>query len=438
MRPILLTAMIGTLACAGTVTAQSPERDQPNRNQPRERTQDERQDQNRDQYARNQSLKESFTTCDTLLDASIKSERDTEHEAEVDELIMDTRNGRILYAIVDTNEILGSEDKIVALPYGALAWDAATKTYRINASTAQLAALPKFDEDNWKNLQSDSWWSSLRGAFGDRSEFRDARDQKGDEYTMFFHDGRAETMKGHVVSVDRQMPSTRDSKYCAVVLSSPEDNQRHVVLLAPVEYLDQQSVALPKEGSEINVTTIKGYNAKGEPIRVAQRVTIDGKTVELRDDKGVPKWKAVNDRGPFYLERVSALTDGSLMIEGEEFGDVNQVIFEPQSGQLAFYIISVGGVLGIDDTLYPVPDDAVTIGQEDNLYIDMSKSKFRLAPKLSGKGTDDLNVAAFASSVYDYYGAKRPDFDLKRSEKWCDEDEKARDKDEDHNEHPDR
>lgn len=432
--------MIGTLACAPAVTAQSPERDQPNRNQPRERTQDERQNPNRDQYARNQGLKENFTTCDTLLDASIKSERDTEHEAEVDELIVDTRNGRILYAIVDTNEILGSEDKIVALPYGALSWDPATRTYRINASTAQLAALPKFDEDNWKNLQSDSWWSSLRGAFGDRSEFRDAQDQDGDEYTVFFHDGRAETMKGQVVSVDRQMPSSRDSKYCAVVLSSPEDNQRHVVLLAPVDYLDQNSVALPKEGTEVNVTTIKGYNAKGEPIRVAQRITIDGKTVELRDDEGVPRWKSVNDRGPFYLERVSNLTDGSLMIEGEEFGDVSQAIFEPQSGQLAFYIISVGGVLGIDDTLYPVPGSAVTIGQEDHLYIDMSKSKFRLAPKLSGKGTDDLNVAAFASSVYDYYGVKRPDFNLKRSEKWSQEEGNRDDRnmDEDRNEHPDR
>lgn len=58
--------------------------------------------------------------------------------------------------------------------------------------------------------------------------------------------------------------------------------------LGPTQFLTDQKLEL-KKGDTIQITGAKASTRRGEMF-IARQVTSDGKTVTLRDEKGVPAW----------------------------------------------------------------------------------------------------------------------------------------------------
>jgi hypothetical protein len=359
-----------------------------------------------------------FETCSTLLDATAVNGNDLDHAADIDDFVMDMRNGRAVFAIIDTNGLLGSDNKVVAVPYGAMTWDPHTQKYAINITAAQLKNLPSFDASDMSHLQDPSWFSTLRGIFDDQKEFDALEANGGDEYTWHFTQNRPETLNGTIVGVDRKAKTTLGSTCYAVLVQEKDTQKRHSVLIAPAAYLNGQAM-VPVEGNEIRIESIAATNADGEAIRVARSIKVNDKTLRLRDDKGIPAWDsdpAVAARNFYKL--ASDIDNGVLYAQSEKFGDLTDIVLEAKSGTAAFAIVSTGGLLGVGDTLYPVPCAAVSHGSNQKLYSSKSIDELKRAPKLSDNGVNDLNDDGFMKRVCDYYGVSPKEFDTKRSLRW--------------------
>ena len=91
--------------------------------------------------------------------------------------------------------------------------------------------------------------------------------------------------------------------------------------------------------------------------------------------------------------------------QGEDLGKVNDLAVDVESGRIVQVILASGGFLGIDDTLRGVPPSALhyDAGQK-TLQLDISKDKFKAAPKCNSSNWNEATQSNQVDQVYSYYG----------------------------------
>lgn len=70
----------------------------------------------------------------------------------IEDLVIDARNNRVVYAILSFGGILGMGDKHFAIPWEALSFDASEKMAVLAIDKDRLSNAPGFDRDNWPDL----------------------------------------------------------------------------------------------------------------------------------------------------------------------------------------------------------------------------------------------------------------------------------------------
>lgn len=360
------------------------------------------------------SPRPDFVKCEQLLDAKVTSSADEGRTAEVVDFVVDTRNGRFVYGVLDTGGLFGVNEQRIAIPYGALTWERKGR-YSINATADQLKALPRWNGNDLAHLQTRSWMSTLRGIFGEQPELADDLHQRGDEYTSLFQERSEQTIKGEIAAIEPSHASLHDRPMLAIMIDAGSGEQWRTVLLAPETYITNEGRS-PSEGMRAAAVVVAANDANGKHVYVARNVTIDGKRLSLRDDEGRPRW--TDDEPGDYLMLASDIDDATLYADGAEFGGVSSCVIEAHSGTAAFAIVAHGGVLGVDSTLYPVPCRAIVVGPRQDFHVELPAEKLKLAPKLSEDGADDLANRGFAQRVFDYFGVTHRAFDTGRSANW--------------------
>jgi hyperosmotically inducible periplasmic protein len=89
----------------------------------------------------------------------------------------------------------------------------------------------------------------------------------------------------------------------------------------------------------------------------------------------------------------------------EKLGNVENLAVDVESGRIVQVIISSGGLIGMGETLTPVPPGALhhDVGQKI-LNLDASMEKFNAAPKCDTAKWDEDTQSNRVSEVYGYYG----------------------------------
>lgn len=167
LHPILMAlALAGPIA---TATAQSPNASQPTTTSAQEsseratpRSTSERNAMQAGAEANKEQLKVSDSDLQNeVTDANKASKiigkevRNTQNEkiGKVKDLVVDTRSGRIAYAVLSTGGMFG-DGKLIAVPLDALSLKPGEKHFLIEAAKDRLAAAPGFSEDNWPKLNA--------------------------------------------------------------------------------------------------------------------------------------------------------------------------------------------------------------------------------------------------------------------------------------------
>jgi len=92
---------------------------------------------------------------------------------ELKEIMLDTRNGRVGYAVLSFGGFLGMGDKLFAVPWSALTLDTVNKHLVLNVEKKRLDEAPGFDKDNWPDMADPTWESEIHSYYGTRAYSRD-------------------------------------------------------------------------------------------------------------------------------------------------------------------------------------------------------------------------------------------------------------------------
>ena len=93
-------------------------------------------------------------------------------------------------------------------------------------------------------------------------------------------------------------------------------------------------------------------------------------------------------------------------LQNQDLGQIDEVLIDPDTGQVRFVILEVGGFLGLGATRVAVPLSAFQITPEGNTskwVLDADKEKLKNAPKVEGKNYQRLYTRSEAEPIFVYW-----------------------------------
>lgn len=91
--------------------------------------------------------------------------------------------------------------------------------------------------------------------------------------------------------------------------------------------------------------------------------------------------------------------------QGENLGDIKEVVIDPHSGRVAYGVVSFGGFLGMGEKLFAIPFSAFAYDLANNEYVlDVSRDRLKSAPGFAADKWPTMSDEKWNREVYKYYG----------------------------------
>ena len=108
-------------------------------------------------------------TATTIIGDNVYNLED-EKLGEIKDIMLDIRNGRIEYVVIEFGGFLGIGEKFFAVPFRALTIDTVRHAFVLDQRREVLEKAPGFDKDHWPETNSQVWdnsttyWGNFMGA----------------------------------------------------------------------------------------------------------------------------------------------------------------------------------------------------------------------------------------------------------------------------------
>jgi sporulation protein YlmC with PRC-barrel domain len=93
-------------------------------------------------------------------------------------------------------------------------------------------------------------------------------------------------------------------------------------------------------------------------------------------------------------------------LQNQEIGDIDEMLIEPDTGQVRFAVLSIGGFLGLGSTKVAVPWQAFQIVNDRGrvkYLLDATRERLENAPRVEGKNYKRLYPAETAEPIFVYW-----------------------------------
>jgi len=91
--------------------------------------------------------------------------------------------------------------------------------------------------------------------------------------------------------------------------------------------------------------------------------------------------------------------------DGEDLGDIKELMIDMSSGKIGYAVLSFGGVLGMGDKLFAVPWRALTLDTVNKRFtLDAPKATLKDAPGFDKDNWPPMADEAWATGVHTFYG----------------------------------
>jgi sporulation protein YlmC with PRC-barrel domain len=102
----------------------------------------------------------------------------------------------------------------------------------------------------------------------------------------------------------------------------------------------------------------------------------------------------------------SSLEDDKVKnAQGEDLGNVKDIMINTERGQVQYYVLSFGGILGMGDKLFAIPPQAIAVDtQEECLILNVDKDKLENAPGFDKDNWPNMAEEAFRDEIYAHCG----------------------------------
>jgi len=94
---------------------------------------------------------------------------------------------------------------------------------------------------------------------------------------------------------------------------------------------------------------------------------------------------------------------------GDDLGDIKEVVIDPHTGKVAYAVVSFGGFLSVGEKLFAIPFSAFKYNNAKNEYVlDISKERLEAAPGFDADKWPSMAEEKWNRDVYKYY--ERPPY----------------------------
>ena len=110
---------------------------------------------------------------------------------------------------------------------------------------------------------------------------------------------------------------------------------------------------------------------------------------------------------PRVLSASSIIGNKVVNSEGELLGTIKDLVVDLDDAQIAYAVLSFGGLLGLGDKLFAIPLEALTFDTRNkSVILDVDKDVLKNAPGFDKDHwpTDAQYEAGWLRDIYEYYG----------------------------------
>lgn len=354
----------------GAVSAQPP-KDRPqtdNRPQPETRrpTDESRRDYKRHSEADDLNSQSVILIPSTRAEGVTVTGTDGVRLGNVRDVIVRGRSGKVVYILVSKGIRTGSQepDRVAAVPYGAFRWNDDRKTLNLPVTEEQFKAAASFDADQWRDI-GDPIAAETSYKYFNVPEERATQDRR-----TF----RVAPSHGVRDGDGLDDPSRRDDRDTKDARDRRDERNRQ-------DALDRRDTK--------------------EPQKLEAR---DQDKNDRRHDYNDKELSRADQEGSLF--RVSDIRNHPLTTQdGRGLGNVNDVIFDANSGRIAFLVITPASSLQAGDGRIGVPWPSFNVDQSGRLVaLDLDKETLRAAPRLTQDDWAELQINGYTEDMYKRYG----------------------------------
>ncbi len=118
----------------------------------------------------------------------------------------------------------------------------------------------------------------------------------------------------------------------------------------------------------------------------------------------------VNTRGETAANAGAILSSSTLTgdsvrnAQGEDLGDLKDLMIDTATGKVQYAVLSFGGILGMGDKLFAVPWTALRVDRQNEcLVLDVPKERLKDAPGFDQNNWPDFADTNITSQISNYY-----------------------------------
>ncbi|QIL88702.1 PRC-barrel domain containing protein [Microbulbifer sp. SH-1] len=91
--------------------------------------------------------------------------------------------------------------------------------------------------------------------------------------------------------------------------------------------------------------------------------------------------------------------------QGEDLGEIKEIMIDTETHSVAYYVLSFGGVMGIGDDLFAIPPEAMRVDTAEKCFIlNVDKKLLKSAEGFDKNNWPDLTDPKFRQDLYGHYG----------------------------------
>jgi sporulation protein YlmC with PRC-barrel domain len=108
---------------------------------------------------------------------------------------------------------------------------------------------------------------------------------------------------------------------------------------------------------------------------------------------------------PEVLSAGTIIGDNVVNRRGEDLGKIEEIMLDVTTGQVAYAVLSFGGLLGIGDKLFAIPWELLELDPDNKRFLmDIDKEMLEKAPGFDRSNWPKTTEHQWLAGVYDFYG----------------------------------
>lgn len=111
--------------------------------------------------------------------------------------------------------------------------------------------------------------------------------------------------------------------------------------------------------------------------------------------------------GPRLMSVDSLLGNNVYNRQGDNLGDIKNMMLDMHSGHVAYVVLAFGGIFGMGEKLFAVPWNALTLNTSDKCFIlAADKELLKNAPGFDKDNWPDMADSSWGQQIHTYYGTR--------------------------------